>query len=122
MHILVFEDDIVSNADITIKNVFKFLGVNSSIVPDFLEKKVNKTNGWSRIFISYYINNRISRLTHKIPISYIFDLLDKIKIFDPHKINKHDIKYLRSIYIPEKSKLEKLLNRDLGCWNYGETK
>ena len=121
MLIVLFEDDIVSNPDTTIKNVYEFLGVNTSIVPNHLKKKVNKTNGWSRIFISYYISNRLSRLTHKKPIKYIFDLVDKIEIFNPLKVSKNDTEFLRSTYYPEKAKLEKLIDRSLDNWKYGKS-
>ena len=120
MHIIVFEDDILPSPDSTIKSVFKFLGVDSNIIPNKLDKKVNKTNGWSRIFISYYISTRVSRITHKKPFKYIFDLIDKTKLFSPLEVSDEDKEYLRSIYMSEKPKIEKLINRNLNNWKYGK--
>ena len=120
MHIIIFEDDILISPNSTITNVFKFLGVDSNITPNKLDKKVNKTNGWSRIFISYFISSRLSRVTHKKPFKYIFDLLDKTKLFNPLEVSDEDKGYLRSIFISEKPKIEKLLNRNLNNWKYGK--
>ena len=56
----------------------------------------------------------------KKPLSILFDWLDRFKIFKPVDVSDKDIEFLRSIYLPEKERLEKLLGRELACWKYGK--
>ena len=119
LQVLIFEEDILDRPNETIQKVYEFLGLDSAVVPQRINSKVNKSKGWSRILLSYYLGERISKLTQRKSISFVFDWLDKLKLIKPLDIKEDEIAFLRSIYFPEKSKIEKLIGRNLDCWKYG---
>jgi len=117
---LIFEEDILKRPQETLQSVYSFLGLDPEFKPEKYKNAVNKTNGWTRIIINYYLGRKAKLLTNRWPLSRGFDVLDKFDFLKPLTVNEEDIEYLRSIYLPEKEELESLLGRSLDCWHYGK--
>lgn len=114
--IFIFEEDIVKNSSQMLLSVYRFLGLDTAFVPKGSERRVHKSSGITRLFFDYYT----SSITEKIVIQKAGKFFDKYDFLRNIAISGKDIRYLQSIYKPEKKELESILCRDLSCWDYGE--
>jgi len=118
--IILFEDITKSPEKIT-REIFKFLNVDSSFIPN-TSKKANVsgvpkgTLGW--IVMKLRKNNLIPNIEFsKIFPKFIVNLILNTIYSKPKKISKKLIKKLtKQYYIKDIRKLEKLINRDLSIW------
>ena len=115
MKILVFEEDIIKYPYRTLESVYKFLGLSSNYVPNNVERAIHVSSGLTQLVLNYYA----SRLSGYLLIKYFTRVLGKSKLLEKIIIRKSDLTFLRSIYVPEKSDVARLIDRDLNCWNYG---
>ena len=118
--IILFEDMIKNPGEVT-QEVFKFLGVDSSFIPN-TSKKANVSGvpkgylGWSVMKLRK--NNLIPDIEFgKILPKFLVDLIIKTIYSKPKKMNKELVKKLtRKYYLEDIKKLEKLINQDLSTW------
>ncbi len=112
---IIFEEDIVGRPEETLKKLFHFLELDPGIKLEAVKKVVHKGWDWSRIVLEYYASP-VTRLLGGRISNYLAKLLTALKLrpFDPN-----DLEFFRSIYLPEKNRLEYLTGRSLECWNYG---
>jgi len=115
LKVIVFEEDVVKKSIETLNDVFAFLGVDSQFKPEHPDKPVHKGWNWTRIVFNYYAR----RIFPGRSFSRIGKLLDSRNILAGSGVSNEDIEFLRSIYLPQKEDLEKLLNRNLDSWKYG---
>lgn len=114
--ILIFEDQIRKNWDLTLTDIYSYLGLDPDFRPAQPGKRVHKSWGWTRIVFSYYTGG----FSRSAIGSKTGRLLDRFDVLARHAINKEDIEFLRSVYLPEKDELEKITGCSLDCWDYGE--
>lgn len=114
--ILIFEDQIQNNHERTLKEVYEYLGLDKNFTPALPSKPVHPSWSWTRILFSYYAG-KLYKTAGSTFVAKFFDRHDFIPV---SPIVKEDIEYLRSIYLPEKEKLEAILQRKLTSWDYGE--
>ena len=118
--IIIFEDIIQNPEDIT-QEVFEFLGVDSSFVPN-TSKKANVSGipkgylGW--IVMKLRKNNLMPDIEFsKVLPEFLVDLILNIIYSKPEKISNKLVKKLtKKYYLEDIKKLEKLINRDLSMW------
>ena len=118
--IILFEDMIKNPGEVT-QEVFKFLGVDSSFIPN-TSKKANVSGvpkgylGWSVMKLRK--NHLIPDIEFgKILPKFLVDLILKTIYSKPKKMNKELVKKLtRKYYLEDIKKLEKLINQDLSTW------
>ena len=118
--IIIFEDIIRNPEDIT-QEVFEFLGVDSSFVPN-TSKKANVSGipkgylGW--ILMKLRKNNLMPDIEFsKVLPEFLVDLILNIIYSKPEKISNKLVKKLtKKYYLEDIKKLEKLINRDLSMW------
>jgi hypothetical protein len=118
--IIIFEDIIRNPEDIT-QEVFEFLGVDSSFVPN-TSKKANVSGipkgylGW--IVMKLRKNNLMPDIEFsKVLPEFLVDLILNIIYSKPEKISNKLVKKLtKKYYLEDIKKLEKLINRDLSMW------
>ena len=118
--IIIFEDIIRNPEDIT-QEVFEFLGVDSSFVPN-TSKKANVSGipkgylGW--IIMKLRKNNLMPDIEFsKVLPEFLVDLILNIIYSKPEKISNKLVKKLtKKYYLEDIKKLEKLINRDLSMW------
>jgi hypothetical protein len=118
MHSLVFEEDVVRHPEKSIQDVYTFLGLDREFAPKDIQKKQNKSWGWTHITLNYYLGpwyGVLYRVTRK---TSMFPAIEKINFIKQPNIDQSDIAYLRSLYLPEKEKVEALLGRKLQYWDY----
>jgi len=132
IHVILF-DDIKSNPELVIQQLYSFLGVRKDFIPETLKRKVVPT----RIPRSRFIHNMassLSRIVQKMipmPAERYHELVNILliaKIYDrtnrkyrqekdkypPMQPKESD--YLRNFYRKDIRKLEKLIHRDLSGW------
>jgi hypothetical protein len=113
--VVIFEEDILNSPDETLNKLFKFLNLDSAVKFDSVNKIVHKSWDWNRIVLNYYASSLTKILGGRIS-NY---LAKGLNVFNLRSFNEVDLEFLRSIYLPEKNRLEKLTGRSLECWNYG---
>ena len=114
--ILIYEEDIVNSAMRTVSTVYEFLGLDKNFRPPIPNSVVHKSWNWTRILINYYTKPYFGNLI-KSKYGKIFDEFDLLSSF---AINKEDIEFLRTSYLPERAELEEIIGRKLTCWGYGK--
>lgn len=117
---LVFEEDVVKHPDETLRKAYEFIGANPEFKPESVSSSVNQSWGGTHLILNYYMGpfyGWLYRCARKTPLH---GLLNRMDILDTPEVETADIEYLRSIYLPEKEDLEKLLGRSLDCWDYGD--
>lgn len=119
MCILIFEEDVLKTPADTLRRVYSFLGLDPGFKPQNYRNAVNRTKGWSRVVINYYLGRKARRLTDFWPLRALFDQTDKYEFLKKRTVREEDIEYIRSILLPEKKELESSLGRSLHCWRYG---
>lgn len=130
IHIIIY-DDIKKNPLLVIRNLYKFLGVNSNYSPKRLNNKsfeaantrfqrLNyfmyqteqyiKKRGWARLVL-------LSEVSGVRKIAYWFaHNVNKKKLDKYPKMDKGMETKLKSVFEKDINKLEKLINRDLSKW------
>lgn len=116
LKIIIFEDEIVKNYDKTLVELYKFLGLSSNFKPNIPQKPVHKSWTWSRILFKYYTKRFSVRFANS-RAGVLFDYFD---LLGKKAVKREDIEFLRNIYLPRKSKLEKVVGRSLNSMKYGE--
>jgi hypothetical protein len=115
---VIFEEDIVDRADEKLEELFRFLHLDPDIKLEDVHEIVHKSWSWNRIVLEYYaspvtrflggrISNHLAKLLTVLNLSFL---------------NEADVEFLRSIYLPEKERVEQLTGRCLDCWSYGQNK
>lgn len=115
MRILLFEEDICKEPEQTVRDVYGFLGLDRDHVPEKMRKPIHKSWGWTRSVVSYYADP----LTRRVVRSRLGAALDRFDILPNSAVTAADVGYLRDQFLPEKSVLEAVVGRPLGCWDYG---
>ena len=118
--VILFEDIIKNPKGIT-QEVFEFLGVDSSFIPN-TSKKANVSGvpkgylGWTVMKLRK--NNLIPDIEFsKVLPRFLVELILKTVYSKPKKMNKELVKKLtRKYYLEDIKKLEKLINQDLSTW------
>ena len=117
-------DDLVDNIYLFLKDIFKFLKVDESFVPQNIQKKYNKSRKRmisKNLFydlVSFFIKSKYFGLL--IPNKTYDKVLlfsDKL-LFKEEKPKASTIEYLRNCFRKDVKKVESLLKRDLSCWGY----
>ena len=132
IHVILF-DDIKSNPEFVIEQLYSFLGVRKDFIPQTLKGKVVPTRV-PRSKIIHSMTSKLSRIVQKIipmPAEQYHELVDILliaKIYD--KINRKyrqekdkyppmqpkEADHLKKFYREDIQKLEKLIHRDLSSW------
>ena len=127
MRIYVFEEDVVRFPEETIRDVYSFLNLNTDFMPSRYNKPIHKGLDWTHLLINYYVSlilkkiydERILKKTkERIVKTQIPKYIDRTLCKIQPQINKNDIEFLRSVYLPEKAGLEHVIGRSLDCWKY----
>jgi len=116
MRIFIFEEDVVKSPERCAHCVYDFLGINTDFQPENVCGIVHKSWSITQILLNYYADPFSKKLVKGCmgKVSNRFDFLHSLVI------KRDDIKFLHSIYLPERQELEETIDRDLSCWNYGE--
>jgi len=115
LKIIVFEDQIKVNAEKTLQDIYEYLDLDPTFVPESAVKAVHPAWSWTRIVFSYFAG----KVYKPVGFSSFAKSLDKFDVIPNRSVGPEDIKFLQDRYLPQKQELEKLLNRDLNCWDYG---
>lgn len=118
LFIIIFEEDIVDRADETLEKIYRFLNLDPDIKLENVNKIVHKSWSWNRTIFEYYASPITKLLGEKVS-DYLANILT---VWNRPAFNDADIEFLRSIYLPEKERLEQLTGRCLDCWAYGQNK
>jgi hypothetical protein len=128
IHIILF-DEILSKPDLVIKNIFKFLEVDSGFRPTLTDQKVNVSHtfryrsiehlirGSSNIlrrFLGDYIHNAIKATHFQNAIRNYNTLEFSENILQ--SLSENERKFLCDIFAQEIEQLGTLINRDLSHW------
>jgi hypothetical protein len=114
MRVLIFEEDVRQLPEKAMREVYEFLDLDPQFQPEDLKKRVRKSWSWTRILLSYYMDP----LTRKVVRSRLGKVIDRFDVLGRFAVNREDIDFLRSNYLPEKAELEFLIDRSLDCWKY----
>lgn len=125
--ILIFEE-MVKNPLRTLKEVYSFLGVKDSFIPDtLLKKKVNVTKKVRFRFITRFMHQirlimirlGMEPITNRLMKAGIEEYIGKINFqkLAYEKIDDETKRKIREFYIDDIKKLEKLLNKNLSFWH-----
>ncbi len=111
-----FYDDLKADAKSFMKNIFEFLDVDASFVPN-VETKLN--HSYMRRYIEFPVMDKVLYRAQngfrKFKMDVIADKIKQHRIYKP--VLKTEIrKKLIDYYADEISNLEKLLNKDLSHW------
>ncbi len=117
LFLIIFEEDIIGHPQKTLEKLFKFLNLASTVNLEAVNEIVHRSWNWNRIILNYYLSSLTRILGGRIS-NY---LAGALTIFNLRPFTENDLKFLRSIYLPEKNRLEQLTGRSLSCWHYGKT-
>ena len=117
----IFEEDVLVSPEETIKATCSFLGLDPECKLNNVKESKNRGWGWTHIFLNYYLGPLYGKIHSLLSITALNEILNLIDFLPKPEIDKNDIDFLRSIYLPEKSELEKLVDRNLDCWDYGSS-
>lgn len=127
---VILVDEIKKNRLKVIQNLYRFLGVDDSLVPMSLNKRSNITTR-SRFYILAMLSKGILSILKKIKLynityKYLNPVSQSILVKLYFKINEMPFNYpklttekrkkILSIYIEDIEKLEKLTRKDLSAW------
>ncbi len=115
--IFIFEEDVVRQPARMLHDVYSFLGLDADFLPQGFDKRVHGSSSITRIFLTHYA----AGLGSKFIVRGVGALSDRFDFLRKYAVSKRDIEFLRSVYLPQKEALESLLDRDLSCWDYGES-
>jgi hypothetical protein len=116
---LIFEEDIVGRPDDTLKKLFHFLDLDAGFQLEAVNQVVHKSWSWNRIVLEHYASPTVTRILGGRISNFLAKLLTVLNL---RPFNSDDLEFLRSIYLPEKDRLEQLTERPLDCWDYGLNK
>jgi hypothetical protein len=111
---LIFEEAVRQHPEKAMREVYEFLDLDPQFQPEGLRERVHENWSWTRILLSYYADP----LTRKVIRSRLGKVVDRFDVLGRFVVNRKDIDFLRSNYLPEKAELESLTGRDLSCWKY----
>lgn len=104
--ILIFEEQVIQNKEQTLKEIFRFLEVDDTFVPEGMQWRYNERDGHLYLYLNYYFPRLARKLKyHAAPLTR----LDFPKI----KVTDEEIQKLKEIYRESNRKLEELLGREL---------
>ena len=116
LRIILFEDQIKENCDLTLTGIYEYLGLDAEFKPELPDKAVHRSWGWTRIVFNYYASKMSKSMGH----SKAGVFLDRFDFLSSSAIKAEDIEFLRSVYLPEKEELSVLTGNPLCGWDYGE--
>ncbi len=112
---MVFEEDIRKTPEITLKRVYRFLGIDPEFSPENLEKPIHKS--WN---ISKSIINWRTQRAKTIAGRYFFRqagrLVTRKDLLKPLAVKKQDIAFLKAYYRDDVEKLKQLIDADFSAW------
>ncbi len=108
---LLFEEDVIGDPRNALQRVYGFLGLNAEFEPCSPEQRVHESWSWTRSAVSYYARP----LRGWINRGRLGRWLDEHDWLESVALRQSDIDYLRSIYLPERPAIKRLLNRSLDC-------
>jgi hypothetical protein len=117
LKIFVFEEDVVRYPARMLYNVYEFLGIDPNFLPKRFDHRVHGSSSITRIILNHYT----ASFSNNFIVKRIGAIVDRFDFLHAFVINTKDIEFLRSTFLPEKDELECIINRDLGCWDYGES-
>jgi hypothetical protein len=115
--ILLFEEDVKSNPESGLREVFSFLGLDEEFLPVNPDRTIHKSWSWTRSAVEYYAGP-FRRVVRRGAIG---EFLNRSTFLDRLAVRRADIEFLRECYLPEKEQLESILGRSLDVWDYGES-
>jgi hypothetical protein len=115
MRLLVFEDDVVREPEKTLREIYRFLGLDADFRPREPTAVVHPTWSWTRILLQHVTR----RVSPRIARSRLGAWTDKHDVLGGLAVRAADIEFLQAEYLPQKPELERLLNRSLDSWQYG---
>ena len=108
---VIFEEDIVDRTDKNLEELFRFLHLDPDIKLENVHEIVHKSWSWNRIVLEYYA----SPVTRLLGVRISNHLAKLLTVLNLSFFNEADIEFLRSIYLPEKERVEQLTEKCLDC-------
>jgi hypothetical protein len=105
-----------------IQNIYRFLGIDDSYVPENINKRSNKSIDYhfetlNVILYKTYRKLKINKLFKKLNLEVIPKYIKKLNTTSKNQKMKDKTKdYLQNVYRQDIKNLEKLINRDLSFW------
>lgn len=132
IHVIIYED-INKNPKKVVKELYRFLGVDSSFVPNTLYQKINPQQATKSASLRHVINflrgivlfsekigfgKLVSLIKRKTHVNKFFESINKSnkKAVDKEKLNPSVEKEFKKYYTEDIKKLEKQIGRDLSIW------
>ncbi len=113
IRVYIYEDDLLPNPMMVLKDLYGFLDLDSSHVPEDIVKKYNISWGIASIFLTYFLPGGLKSRGH----NKITRFLDNSAIASKALEYQIDDDFLKMQYAEEKEKLEHLLGRPIS-WDY----
>ncbi len=114
--VMLFEEEVIGDPGNGLKKVFKFLGLDPEFRPSELREPVHQSWNWTRIITNYYAGP-LRRFLRKGPLG---DFLNEHDFLRKFAVRASDLAFLRDVYLPSRQSVEKLIERNLDCWDYGQ--
>jgi hypothetical protein len=111
----IFEEDVVKYPARMLHDVYEFIGIDPNFLPEGVDSRVHGSASITRIILNHFTASFSNNFIVK-GMEAISDRFDFLRTFF---INKKDIEFLRSVYLPQRQELESMINRNLTCWDYG---
>ena len=105
--ILIYEEDIVQNKEVTLKKVYRFIGVDDAFRPRNPEVRFNPRANHFRMRVNYYAPLLYKILVRILPSRLINSEFWNIPVHD------EEIKKIKSIFLNHNEKLSGLIGRKL---------
>lgn len=111
-------DELSSDMEGMILNVFNFLGIDPSFRPELEDKYNTYSTPRNTLFRAIYSQKNLRLLARKIIPDDKVEAIKNLFLTRRKKPDKHDetVDRMNSIFKPDIIKLEKLLNKDLSHW------
>jgi hypothetical protein len=114
--IVIFEDQIKKNPKQLLTELYRFLDLDQSFKPALPQRAVHKSWTWTRIVFNYYAG----KICPGAGNTFLGRLCGRFDVMAKAAVSPREIEFLRSIYLPEKDKLQALTGNPLTSWDYGE--
>lgn len=111
-------DELSENMEGMILNVFDYLGIDRSYIPELEGKYNTYSTPRNTFFHAIYAQKNLRSLARKIIPDDKVELIKNLFLTRRKKPDKHDetVDLMHEIYKPDIIQLEKLLNKDLSRW------
>lgn len=116
LRIIFFEDQIKKNPQDLLTGLYRFLDLDPSFRPEQPQRPVHKSWSWTRIVFNHYAE----KLYPGAGNTFLGHVCQRFDVLAMTAVSRSDIEFLRSVYLPEKDKLQALIGNPLSSWDYGE--